>query len=103
MTTTEIDVHKAAAAIEQGARVVDVREPAEFAAGHVPGALPVPMGQLPGRLSDLDPNVPVLVICASGNRSAAMADLLTAAGFDAVSVAGGTSAWVASGRRVEKG
>jgi rhodanese-related sulfurtransferase len=85
------------------ATVVDVREPAEWVGGHVPGARHIPMGQLPSRLSELDRDAPVFVICASGNRSLAMTDLLRHHGFDAKSVAGGTRAWMASGRPVENG
>ncbi len=77
--------------------MVDVREPGEYVAGHVPGSALMPMGQLASRLGELDRAGPVYVVCASGNRSAAMTDLLRAAGYDAYSVAGGTSAWVRSG------
>lgn len=92
-----------AAALERGDTVIDVREPDEYAAGHVPGAASIPMGRLPGRIAELDRSRPVLVVCASGNRSSAMADLLVAQGLDARSVAGGTSAWVRAGREVAEG
>jgi rhodanese-related sulfurtransferase len=82
---------------------IDVRERAEYARAHVPGAVLLPMGQLASRLSEIDRSARVHVICASGNRSKAMTDLLVAAGYDAASVAGGTSAWIASGRTVEAG
>ena len=82
---------------------MDVRERGEYAQGHVPGALLMPMGQLPSRLGELDRSAPVHVICATGNRSRAMTDLLVAQGFDAASVAGGTRAWIVSGRAVEVG
>ncbi len=98
----ETTVDQLAAALDQGATVVDVREPAEFREGHVPSATNIPMGQLTDRLGDLDQNRPVHVVCASGNRSSAMADVLTANGFDAINVAGGTSAWIRSGRPIEK-
>ena len=52
---------------------------------------------------DLDKARPVYVVCASGNRSAAMTDLLRGSGYDAYSVAGGTAAWARSGRPVETG
>lgn len=85
------------------ATVIDVREPGEYVAGHVPGAALVPMGQLASRLDELDRSRPVYIVCATGNRSAAMTDLLVASGFDAYSVAGGTAAWARSGRSVETG
>lgn len=94
-----------ALAAEQADRatVVDVRERDEYVAGRVPGVVSIPMGQLADRVHDLDRSRPLYVICASGNRSAAMTDFLTAAGFDARNVAGGTSAWIRAGRPVERG
>lgn len=102
-TTPEVDVDQLASVLATGARLVDVREVAEYIAGHVPGALSIPMGRLASRLGELDCTHTVHVVCASGNRSAAMADLLIGMGFDAVSVAGGTAAWRDSGRRVVTG
>jgi rhodanese-related sulfurtransferase len=97
------DIEQAAAAVQQGATLVDVREAGEYAEGHVPGAVNIPMGRLPSRLDELDRTNPVHVICASGNRSAAMAEFLAASGFDAVDITGGTSAWIRAGRPVETG
>lgn len=99
----EIDTDQVARAIAAGAVVVDVREAGEYASGHVPGAVNIPMGRLTARLDELDRTAPVHVICASGNRSAAMTEVLTAQGFDAVNVTGGTAAWVESGRAVVNG
>jgi rhodanese-related sulfurtransferase len=99
----EIDIHEFGAAHADGAEVIDVREPGEYLSGHVPGARLVPMGQLAGRLSELDRNRPVYLVCASGNRSKSMAALLAHQGFDAVTVAGGTGAWIQSGRPVTTG
>ena len=100
---SEVTLEAFAAAHADGAPVIDVREPGEYVGGHVPGAVLVPMGQLPSRASTLDRVRPLYVICASGNRSAAMTDYLRRAGFDAWSVAGGTSAWARSGRPVVPG
>ncbi len=97
---SNVTISQFAAALADGATVVDVREPYEYVGGHVPGARLIPMGQLPSRIQELDRRQPVFVICASGNRSSAMADYLTRAGFDARSVEGGTSAWTSSGRPV---
>ena len=99
----EVDLDSFAAAHEHGATVIDVREPMEYLDGHVPGARLIPMGQLPGRLEEIDADAPVYVVCASGNRSGAMAELLRRAGFEAVNVLGGTKSWIASGRPVNRG
>ena len=101
--TPEVDIATFAAAHADGAAVIDVREPHEYAGGHVPGALLVPVSELRSRLSDVPRGRPVYVICASGNRSRAMADLLVDHGVPAHSVQGGTGAWVRAGRPVVAG
>lgn len=99
----EVSVGAFAAGHADGAFVVDVREPAEYVGGHVPGARLVPVGELPARLRELPTGERVYVICASGNRSRVMADYLVTSGLDAWSVAGGTSEWVRTGRPVVTG
>ncbi len=99
----EVDLDSFAAAHAAGAHVIDVREPGEYVDGHVPGARLIPMAQLPSRLHELDRDRSVYVVCASGNRSGAMTDLLAQHGFDAVNVAGGTGGWIRSGRPVTQG
>jgi rhodanese-related sulfurtransferase len=74
--------------LRRGAVVVDVRSPAEFAAGARPGSLNIPLGELGGRLKELDSSKPVLVCCASGTRSAMAASLLARHGFKEVVNAG---------------
>ena len=83
--------------------LIDVREPSEFAGGRVPGAVNIPLGQLRDRASKLDATAETFLICASGNRSLRAATSLAAAGIDAVSVAGGTSAWQSAGRPIVVG
>ena len=100
---SEVTLEAFAAAHADGATVLDVREPGEYVGGHVPGAALMPMGQLPSRTSELDRARPVYVICATGGRSGAMTDYLRHAGFNAFSVAGGTSAWANTGRSVVTG
>lgn len=100
--TPEVSFETYVAMRDEGV-TVDVREHMEYAYGHVPGAVLIPMGQLASRLGELDRSKPVYVICATGNRSKAMADLLVAAGFTAVSVQGGTRQWIAAGHPVEVG
>jgi rhodanese-related sulfurtransferase len=99
----EVDIESFAAAHREDAYVLDVREPEEFVAGHVPRAVALPMSVLAGRASEIPTDRTVYVICASGNRSMRVASALVEAGYDAVSVRGGTSAWTASGRPVARG
>ena len=101
--TPEIDIEHLAAALSGEGALIDVREPSEYIAGHVPGAALMPMTMLPAQFSKLDRTRQVFVVCASGNRSAAMTDLLVASGYDAYSVTGGTAAWSRSGRSLETG
>lgn len=99
----EVDLRAFAAAHSDGAFVIDVREPAEYVAGHVPGSQLVPMGRLSLHLGELPRDQRVFLICATGNRSLAAADCLARAGFDAVSVAGGTSGWQRLGKPLNFG
>ncbi len=101
--TPEIDIEQFAAAMGGESAVIDVREPDEYVAGHVPGAALMPMTRLTAHLGELDKTRPLYVVCASGNRSGAMTDLLVASGYDAYSVSGGTAAWARSGRPLESG
>ncbi len=98
----EVTIDDIAQALNQGTTVVDVRETGEYAEGHVPGVVHIPMGHLPARVNELRRDQPVYVICATGNRSAAMCDYLTSTGFDAASVKGGTIAWARAGRPIQK-
>lgn len=88
---------------ESGLPVLDVRRPAEFAGGHVPGAKNIPLAELQRRTGELDREVPLAVICAGGYRSAMAASLLARDRFANVSnVVGGTSAWIAEKMPVEE-
>ena len=78
--------------------LVDVREPEEYLAGHLPGAINIPQADLASRLEELPRDRPLLVICQHGMRSLRAAQFLTQAGFtDVATVAGGTSAWLGAG------
>lgn len=84
--------------------VVDVRSPEEYAGGHVPGAVNIPLDQLKARLSELEPHRAdkIGVICQSGRRSLAASGTLVEAGFTGVvDIEGGTGAWIAAGQKVE--
>ena len=89
----------------QDAVVLDVREPAEFADGHISKAHPVPLGQLAKRLDELQrfKDLPVIVVCRSGNRSANACGILKKSGFAQVlNLSGGMSAWEQAGLPVTK-
>lgn len=82
------------------ALLLDVREPAEWAAGHIDGALHVPMNELPGHLAGrpdaLSTQTPIVVVCKVGGRSAHVTAWLNQQGFDAMNLDGGMLAWAAS-------
>ncbi|MGB3353252.1 MAG: rhodanese-like domain-containing protein [Mycobacterium sp.] len=75
-------------------QIVDVRNPGEVEAGAIPGAIAIPVGQLPSRLRELDPAKPTVVYCAGGYRSSVAASLLRQNGFvDVSDILGGFGAW----------
>ncbi|MBE3604841.1 rhodanese [bacterium] len=75
-------------------RVLDVREPEEIAIAPFPGAIHIPMGDIPARISELDPDAEWIVVCHHGVRSAQVAAYLVRAGFERVAnLNGGIDAW----------
>lgn len=99
----EVSLEQFAQAQSSGATVIDVREPMEYRAGHVPGAILTPLRSLPDKLDEVPRQEPVYVVCASGSRSLQGSAYLRQAGIEAYSVAGGTSAWSAAGRETVSG
>lgn len=84
----------------EGAQVIDVREPWEYERGHLPGAKNVPLGDIPERLNEL--TEPLVLVCASGNRSGQAARYLEGQGFTEVAnLMGGTHGWVQRGLPLE--
>jgi rhodanese-related sulfurtransferase len=80
--------------VQAGARLVDVRTPGEFAAGHLPGAINIPLQQLDDRLAELEPkDSPVVLYCRSGHRSGSAARTLKSSGFGMVYNLGSMSRW----------
>lgn len=82
--------------VPAGYALLDVREADEWAAGHAPDAVHVPMGELPARIDDL-PEGELVVVCRSGGRSARAVAWLNQAGFDAYNLQGGMKDWAAAG------
>jgi rhodanese-related sulfurtransferase len=99
----EIDIAEAARRHAAGAPIIDVREPDEYAEGHVPGAPLIPLATVPDRLGEVPSVGEVLIICKSGGRSKKAAEHLRTQGIDAVNVAGGTMGWIEAGHRVVTG
>jgi len=83
--------------LPQGLAVLDVREPVEWAHGHVEGAVHIPLGELMDRLDEI-PDRQTLVVCKVGARSAHATAYLLAQGRDAVNLDGGLLDWEAAGR-----
>jgi len=104
MTIPEITVAQLSERLAAGATALfDVRNPDEFDVERVPGAVLVPLLEVPERVSEFPTSGEVLVICKSGGRSAQAVDFLRERGVEAVNVAGGTMAWVSAGYPVESG
>ena len=99
-----VSVAEAAALRDAGAFILDVRQPDEWAAVHIPGAKLIPLGDLAGRLAEVPRDRDVVVVCRSGNRSQQGRDILRGAGFTRVtSMTGGVREWQAAGLPTESG
>ena len=98
-----IDVGRARELVESGADLVDVREPSEYAAGHIPKARLVPLNTFLARPREHVGAEPVVFVCAVGVRSALACEMAAAIGLRRVyNLEGGTSAWAASGLPIER-
>ncbi|HEY5352676.1 MAG TPA: rhodanese-like domain-containing protein [Streptosporangiaceae bacterium] len=87
-----------AAEVPADALLVDVREPDEWTAGHAPGAMHIPLGQLGARYTEIPHDGRVYLICRAGSRSSQAAHALAGAGWDVVNVSDGMTGWAAAGR-----
>ncbi len=93
MTARQFEERKAQI---DGLQLIDIRNPGEVALGTIDDAITIPVGQLPGRLDELNPDAPTVVFCAGGYRSSVGASVLRQAGFADVSdILGGYAAWSA--------
>lgn len=80
--------------VDDNTMLIDVREPEELLDGSLPGAINIPVGQVPERIGSLDPAKSIVLFCRSGGRSANAAEFLVASGFSQVTnLEGGMLAW----------
>lgn len=93
----ECTISELHAAWKRGDFILDVREPDEYAEGHVPSAILIPLGEVASRVDEVPTDRPIYVICRSGRRSMTGARALAAAGRQAISVSGGTLGWISAG------
>lgn len=100
----EVSVDEAAALRDDGAFVLDVRQPEEWVEIHIPDATLIPLGELAARVAEVPKDQEILVYCRSGNRSQEGRDILKAAGFENVtSMDGGIKDWAAAGYETVSG
>ena len=103
MDVPDIGVEELERRLAAGAMLIDVREPDEYAQVRVPGGILVPLQTVPDRLADVPTDGTFYVICAKGGRSREAAEFLITEGRDAVSISGGTTAWVEAGLPTNSG
>ncbi len=99
----EIDIEELATLLEGDIVLVDVRQPDEHLEARVPGVQLIPLPELPERHAEIPEADTVYVICKVGGRSMRACEFLASQGRAAVNVAGGTNAWIDSGRSVDSG
>jgi rhodanese-related sulfurtransferase len=91
--------------IEEGGHVIDVREPHEYTAGHIPGAVLIPVNSVFARREELPHEGKLLFVCSVGQRSALACEMAAAGGVPAerlYNLQGGTDEWIKAGNPVEK-
>jgi DMSO/TMAO reductase YedYZ molybdopterin-dependent catalytic subunit/rhodanese-related sulfurtransferase/glyoxylase-like metal-dependent hydrolase (beta-lactamase superfamily II) len=98
--TPQVGPRAAKTMVDDGALLLDVREPDEWCTEHAPTAMLLPVGRVRARQDELPRDRRIVVVCRSGGRSAAVTASLRRSGFDAVNLAGGMCAWAAAGMPV---
>ena len=93
----EVSREEAQKLIEEGAQVVDVRADHEWEAGHIAGAVHLPLAELAERAGEIDRERPVVLYCRGGNRSTMAAAALADAGYDAAKLSEGIVGWAEAG------
>ena len=103
MDVPEIDIDELERRRDEGATVIDVRQPDEYEEAHIPGARLIPMTDVPERVEEIPDDETVYLVCGSGPRSQRAAAWLLQQGHDAVNVTGGTQAWIEAGKPLATG
>jgi rhodanese-related sulfurtransferase len=99
-THTELSPAEAGEMVAAGAQLIDIRQDYEWEAGHVDGALHIPLERLAASAERIDRERAIVFQCRSGNRSAFATQLFRQSGYDAYNLAGGLQAWVADDRAI---
>jgi len=100
----EVDIDELARVRDAGdIALIDVRRRDEYEEFHVPGALLIPLDELPDRLAELPSVSPLYIICRTGHRSGIAADFLSEQKLEAINVVGGSLAWMKSGKEIATG
>jgi len=100
---TRISVAEAKEMMNDGAAVIDVREPHEYNGGHVPNAALIPVNSVFARREELPKDQDVIFVCQVGQRSALACEMAAASGLTRIfNLEGGTDAWVGAGEPVDK-
>lgn len=81
--------------------LIDVRTPEEFNSGHIAGAVNIPVEVIASRLAEIPSNIPVVVYCRSGNRSATAATILSENDYSEIYDLGGIISWTAAGYPIQ--
>jgi rhodanese-related sulfurtransferase len=96
-TPKEISRAEAREMLDKGAQLVDVRADHEWETGHLPGAVHIPLADLPAHLDEIDKDRPVIFYCRGGNRSSMATAALVEAGYDAAKLSEGAVGWEEEG------
>ena len=103
MAVVEVGIEQLQAALALGAKLIDVREPPEYASAHVVGAVLIPLNSVPDRIDDFRGATPTYLICRSGIRSLNACEYLAENGIEAINVAGGMLDWIDHDQPVVRG
>ena len=100
MGVQQVDVSDVPATFDESVVLLDVRENDEWQRGHATGAKHIPMGEVPARIAEIDPDAKLFVVCHLGGRSMRVANYLSQNGYAPINVDGGMQAWADAGRPV---